>query len=143
MVSSKLIVSCVALLLALYLTPNVQASYVEYIIQSGNNVVATGSGSLNTSALSGSNGGGEINPQVWLSYPSGCCLSPPSLIAVGSGGFDSALSDFYSANPISGPDNFGSGPEIDASSGIGNTVVLVADAFIGVPFGYISGSDLG
>jgi hypothetical protein len=71
------------LLLVFCMSPNARAAYILDVVQSGTNVVATGSGSLNLSAL---NNGGSIltAPQVYPTFPSGCCSSPPSLIAVGS-----------------------------------------------------------
>jgi hypothetical protein len=42
-----------------------------------------------------------------------------------------------------GPTNFGSGPKSDASAASGNLVTLISAAYLEVPVGYISGSNLG
>ena len=130
------------LLLALCMSPNARASYTLNVVQSGANVVATGSGSLNLAAL-GNGGDGIAAPKVNLSFISGCCFSPLSLIAVGSTAFADAYNGITTGHPIMGPSSFGSGPEIDASSGSGSLVTLISAAYLEVPSGYRSGSDLG
>jgi len=139
---TKLMASCGPLLLILYLSSDAKASYILNVNQAGSDVVAMGSGSLNTSGL-GNGGSGIISPQVWPSFQSGCCFSPISLIAVGAIGFDSVFNGFIVGSPIMGSGNFGSGPQINASAGSGSTVELIANAYIGVPVGYLSGSGLG
>ncbi len=142
MSNPKLMASYAAQFLLLFcMSPNARATYTLNVVQSGANVVATGSGSLNLSALG--NGGDLLAaPKVNLSFISGCCFSPLSLIAVGSAAFAYAYNGF-NGHPITGPASFGSGPEIDASSGSGNLVTLISAAYLEVPTGYVSGSDLG
>ena len=129
MASSKLMASCSALLLAFCLSPKAEASYVLNVVQSGSNVFATGSGTLNTSALV-NQGTAVVGSYVWPSFSFG------SVISVGP----SVTDTFF--KQISGPATFGSGPQILASTGSGNTVGVIANDGIYVPSGYVSGSAL-
>jgi hypothetical protein len=119
-----------ALLLAFCLSPSARAAFVLNVVQSGSNVVATGSGPLNTTALT-IGGSATDGPNVWPSS---------GAISVGS---TSSTVVLYTG--ISGPVTFGSGPQIFASSGSGNLVAVIAN--IGsqglyVPAGYTSNSAL-
>lgn len=109
-----------------------QAGFIMTIQQVGNNVVETGSGTINLSALTFiENGldqggvGGSIGYAAAGPYPT---ISNP----------DDVL---YSG--ISGPTSFGSGAYLAASSGSGPVVdVYGANGTLVVPTGYVSGAAL-
>jgi hypothetical protein len=121
-------------LLIIGVTSRAEASVIIDITQSGSDVVATGSGSIDTSNTS--------------------ALTFLMNIAVGSGiysGYDGAgelglgptsfNTDIYTGS-ITGP-ALGSGALIYASSGAGDAFVLdPGDGAIGVPTGYTSGAAL-
>jgi hypothetical protein len=116
-------------LLALSLSQSAHASVVVNIVQSGANVVATGSGTLNLSALSPD---GATNVASFVASQSGGIMlgsSTPGLQAL------------YSA--IAGPASFGTGSVFSASSGTGGFVgVNATGGILLVPFGYVSGTSL-
>jgi hypothetical protein len=110
------------------------SSYVVTIEQVGANVVATGSGSLDTNGLTAQSGdfGGGITPSLGVIDFS---ASPPL-----------ALSENFFSVTISGPTlSFGSGNVFEiANSGTGNFVGFdPTDRNIRVFSTYVSGSDLG
>ncbi|MGA3066494.1 MAG: PEP-CTERM sorting domain-containing protein [Tepidisphaeraceae bacterium] len=97
--------------------------------QDGSNVVATGSGTLDTAALTGEP---ELN---LIAY----ALPQKGIVVVGSAS-STAVKPFSA--PI-GPSNFGTGSEIEATSGSGDSVG--ESAFTDVlylPVGYVSGDAL-
>ena len=98
---ATLIVACLAV-------PVVQGAYVVNVVQSGLNVVASGSGTLNLTALTNF-GTGSGQPGV---FPTNGNLGVG--VAAGDTGYDS----------ISGPSSFGSGPFVAASSATGSYVQL-------------------
>jgi hypothetical protein len=94
--------------------------------QVGPDVVETGSGTINLSALSA---GGKENDDA-LVYPS------ISVTIGGAYGQDK----FYGS--ISGPSSFGSGAEVNASSSSGDLIGVAANAAVILPHGYVSGAAL-
>jgi PEP-CTERM motif len=117
----------VALSLLLSLGSPTHAGFVVNVTESGGNVVATGSGTLDTADLSiYFYGGGPlssyINPVAGQLY-------------VGGGTYD----DYYG---ISGPSSFGQGGFHPASSDTGDSVGEIAGYYLVVPQGYVSGSML-
>lgn len=121
----------VAALATLWLARPAEASFIINIVQSGPNVVGTGSGSFNlaalTSAGSGSSGGGVVEPLSNL-----IALGP----SVGS-------EDFYTGTFAISPSGLGpSATLVSASSGAGPTVGLGTSAGLEVPHGYVSGNPI-
>jgi hypothetical protein len=114
-------------LAALCFAPLAQAGYILSVSQSGANVVATGSGSLNLTALS-PNGSPSGVPYVWASQD--------ELVIGPSGGF---TADTYIG--AGGPASFGSGGLFFPNSGSGPGVGLGPGGVV-VPHGYVSGSVL-
>lgn len=115
------------LVLALGAAAPAQAALVFSVQQVGADVVATGSGSANTSALSISSSGGS-----W-SY------SEANLgrFQVGA----TASVDFY--RTVSGPASFGSGGGISANSGTGDQFGIGGTyVWLVLPSGYVSGTAL-
>jgi hypothetical protein len=118
-----------AFVLAFTLIPNAQASYTLNVNQTGSSVIATGSGSINTAALTIS-GTALDGSNVWPS---------DGVISVGPNSFVELLTG------ISGPTSFGSGPQIFANLGTGTVTTLIANLGgqgLYVPNGYVSGSAL-
>ncbi len=110
-----------------------EAAYIAYIYQSGSDVVATGSGSIDTSDLvsagSSFGGGGTIDPTY-------------TEFGVGSSGTDD-----YTTPNLAGP-AYGTFADSFASSNTGGLVYFYLStnpsfSEVGVPIGYVSGSDLG
>jgi hypothetical protein len=96
----------------------------------GSNVVATGSGSLNLSALSSA---GNFSDVAAIDASIGGIALRPTA---------STTHPDYSG--FAGPSNFGTGGFFDANSGSGNLVLLVdGPGRLGVPAGYVSGTSLG
>jgi len=114
--------------------PKADAAYTAYLYQDGSNVVGTGSGSLNLTALALQ--GTDITDASADVEPSNAvfALGP---ITVGAG------IDYYSG--FSGPTTLGSGSSDQfASTGSGNIIDLSGNSGdLGVPTGYTSGSTLG
>lgn len=110
----------------------VQAAYVINFVETDGNVVATGGGSLDVSALMGpfpTTGIVGVNPNF------------PSVLI---GPTPSGSVDIY--NGGAGPISWGSGIFTAADSGSSNLIGASYDPSVGpmvVPAGYISGSDLG
>ena len=107
-----------------------RAAYTVTLAQEGSNVVATGSGTINTAGLSfifGVNSGSSL----WPLY--GQILIGP---------VTSEDTGLYSG--VSGPTSFGTGGiSISANSGNGDLVgILGIEGLLSVPAGYVSGSAL-
>jgi len=108
-----------------------QAAYIVTLAQVGSNVVATGSGTLDTAGL-GSVGGSSDFAQIDPS--TGEIITGPALPA-------SPPIDIYTG--VIGPASFGTERFTSASSGSGNIVGINASAnFLFVPSGYVSGGAL-
>ncbi len=127
---SKAAVLGLALLGASGLARPAAATFIVSIEQQGANVVATGSGTINLSALSF------------------CCDSnpPPDVNAVlgrlslGASGLVGAA---WAGGGFHGPGNFGSGGLFFATSGTGHHVEIAGqNSFLAVPIGYVSGAAL-
>ena len=113
-----------------FLSSSAHAVYTVYVVQSGSNVVATGSGSINTSALtlSGSLGCGNGEGYIWA--------SDAFLCAPG------ALTEPYFSG-VSGTTSFGTGTLFAGDSRTGNGASIWGQkGWVSVPDGYISGSTL-
>jgi hypothetical protein len=107
-----------------------RAQFTVTVQQVGSNVVATGSGSIDTSIL----GSAGFGPEV--------AYLGPSTSTVFVGPATTIIPDVYQA-AITGPSNFGSGLGMDATSGGGDFVGLAYSADnIDVPSGYVSGASL-
>jgi hypothetical protein len=117
--------------------PLAQAGYIVTLEQAGNNVVATGSGTIDTTGLSflqsASNPGIGINPEG-------------GAIDTGTGG-PAVEYDVYTG--FTGPTSFGSALNTVASSGSGDLVgIYGGGGYYGptpqldVPFPYVSGAPL-
>ncbi len=107
-----------------------QADYIVTLTQVGDNVVATGSGTIDLTGLS------------FLSTATGPAGVAPGEAVIVTGPASSAAASLYSGL-TTGPTSFGSGGVIDASSGSGDLAGIdgVADE-LAVPEGYVSGSSL-
>lgn len=115
--------------------PFVLSSYGAYTVivqQIGNNVVATGSGSLDVDGLT-PNTTGTDRARFWASYP---------LVILGPTTFSNF--DWYIGS-IKGPSTLGGGSEFVASAGTGLLVGFAAGYSMSlvIPVGYVSGAFLG
>jgi hypothetical protein len=116
--------------LALFgLMANAKASpYVVTIQQVGSDVVATGSGNINTTGLTGPITGFTNNPQI---RSSGAYLDI---------GFLVQLSSYLG---VSGPTNFGTGNSFNANTATGFQITMDgAFGFLFLPTGYVSDTPL-
>lgn len=105
--------------------PSVHGAYVMNVTQNGPNVVASGSGTINTAALTYA-GSASAGPGVNASV---------GIIAVGQ------TTPVNAWQSISGPSSFGSGTLVAASSGSGNLVsIYVSPEVLYLPLSYVSGS---
>ena len=123
------IVACALLVSA---TADAQASSLGYVVtieQTGSNVVATGSGEIDTTGLDGSTSSGTAFPFIGPNT---------SYIYMGTGEYEGI------GVSITGPSNFGSGSFNEASSSGGDPAGIHPSAAQTVyfPNGYISGSAL-
>jgi hypothetical protein len=109
------------------LTATSRAGFILTFTESGGNVVATGSGSIDTAGLSFANSIATPPPQVNGSIASALAGA-------------TAIDNAYSG--ATGPANFGSGGLAFASSGTGDAVGIGGGAFIIVPQLYVSGTAL-
>jgi len=119
------------LLSGLFLPSGANAVYTVYLYESGDSVLASGSGTINLTGLTQVNLGPI--PFVRLADPRN------SVLNIGGGG----NVDTY--RTTSGPSNFGGGGLINATSGTGDSVgidILQVPQVIAVPGGYVSGSPL-
>jgi hypothetical protein len=117
--------------------PLAQADYIVTLVQQGNNVIATGSGTLDLAGL-------ELNPPSCLV---GGCFTNAGInpmvetISTGQGGNgDEVPSRFYSGFTTV-PASFGSGGPTFPNSGSGDTVEIDGD-MLSVPLDYVSGNAL-
>ena len=112
-------------LLVVCLVPAVQGAYVLNVTQNGPNVTASGSGTINTTALTGS----ASLTSAALVY------SALGIIGVGQ------LAALNEWTTVSGPSGFGFGAPVSASSVSGNLVAIYASGRgIFLPQSYVSGS---
>jgi MYXO-CTERM domain-containing protein len=118
-----------AVLLVATLGGQAEASFVINVSQAGNNVVATGSGSLNLFGLL------PVGPYN---------LEPGVIASIGTMQLGSpALATVYDGLDFSGPSSFGSGITVAASSGSGDLVGVVGKAGgVVVPSLYLSSDPL-
>lgn len=107
--------------------PEARAVYILTLAQSGNDLVATGTGSLNITTLFhayNNNSGGNLNAsQAWL--------------YIGDAGPGPWL------RGLSGPANFGFGSTQFFGAGSGPLVGVYGGNYLQVPQNYVSGTDLG
>jgi hypothetical protein len=110
--------------------PLAQADYIVAVVQQGNNVIATGSGTLDLAGL-------ELNPP---SCSFGGCFTNaginPIIADISTGPVDEVPSRFYSGF-TTGPVSFGSGGITLPSSGSGDSVAIDGD-MLSVPLDYVS-----
>jgi hypothetical protein len=111
--------------------PRAEAGYVVTLTQQGTDVVATGSGPIDLTGLTRLTGIFAEAPRLTPSGPS------PSVI---TGPTSGPLLDGYTG--VSGPANFGNGPQTIANSGIGDFVGIFFGFELDVPHGYVSDSPL-
>jgi len=123
----SLLFACVVLWLASQATS--RAGVIIDMQQVGGDVVATGSGSIDTIELTfvGNTNNAAL---VWAGFPLG------SFAVVG--GTTLVSEDVYSG--ITGPSSFGSGDQFFATSGSGDVFGVVANNVLDLPSGYVSGS---
>lgn len=127
-------VSIVAAIAAIVLTASwSHAAFTLNFQQVGSDVVATGSGTLNTSALSSGIPLFHLGPGVDASA---------ATASAGSENFPAQI-EVATYSGIAGPSGFGSGADFVASTSSGDDVALnpFGDS-IGVPFSYASGAAL-
>jgi len=130
--SRPFFVAALGLMLAFNLGGPARAGYVVKVIESGGDVVATGSGTLNLTDLNGNQ------------YSSGDRFITPDAAELLLGAPGSGQGGLFEG--ISGPSTFGPGTGLAATSGTGDIVGLEIDPGPGlelaVPQGYVSGSQL-
>ena len=108
------------------------AAFVFTLTQVGNNVVVTGSGTLNTTALTLVVASAEITARF-----------DPAYGALTGGSTDFTSFSRYDGGGLAGPAACGTGNEIYASSGSGDVVGIQGGGpDLSVPQGYISGTAL-
>jgi hypothetical protein len=129
---SKIVVASVlASALGLLAAPDARAAFVATMVESGPNVVVTGSGTIDLA--------GFHNPYSMTGLLLSGIIPSGGDILIGPTGYVST--DNYT--PYSGPSSFGSGGFTVASSGTGDRVgVYTGIGDIIVPSGYVSGSHL-
>ena len=129
--TSRLLTASAAVLCAF--TVRAHAAVIITLQQQGSNVVANGSGTINTSALTG----------IQLAYiNSGICASdgPGTYMDMMVGPSTVAL--VMEWNGFTGPSNFGAGVSLyHATSGSGD-MVGIFDGVLFFPAGYVSGASL-
>lgn len=135
------LVLCSFALLLWCAVPAARADFIMTITQVGPNVVGTGSGTIDLSALTFFNNT-TAGGVAWGTFP-------PGGSAIGLGGpiSSSPLVDAYSGTLTGSSGTFGSGPEISSDSGSGDVVAITPGRplpfpEIYVPVGYVSGSTL-
>jgi hypothetical protein len=127
--SRTLVVAVLGLSLTLALGSTARAGYIVNVIESGGNVVATGSGTIDTAGLQFVGNGGNFYA-MFIPTAGDVILGPT---------FNNLFVDFYSG--ISGPTSFGTGARYDADSGSGALIGILSGDFI-VPDQYVSGTFL-
>jgi hypothetical protein len=115
-----------------------QAAYTVTLVEQGTSVVASGSGSFDTTDLVSLSHAILSGPPAFISPLFGQIVTGPTSL-----GFQSI--DIYSG--ASGPGDFGLGATTNASSGNGDLVEInqrsgVGNDILDVPAGYVSGSAL-
>jgi len=129
----------IAASLNLLAAPAAHAAYTLTIAQVGPDVVATGDGSINLTALTAYGPSTDVG-NVWPSFSVGASqgvvsIGPTSPVSV----------DGYTG--ASGPTNLGTGPQVFATSGSGSLVGIAGGAagaaFLYVPQNYVSSAALG
>jgi hypothetical protein len=106
------------------------AGYVVNVMESGGNVVATGSGTINTTDLTFNGGGSFAGTQNFRPDLGVALFGPTDLVHV----------DLFLG--ISGPSSFGSGIGDFADSGTGDFVGVLGPQQLVVPANYVSNSQL-
>jgi hypothetical protein len=125
--SAKRLAARIALAMAITLPLSAHAVITINLQQVGANVVATGSGAVNVTALSvdGVSNSSQIWP-VWF---------PESLLIIGTG----QMSAWFGS--ITGPANFGTGTtQTYADSSTGDKIGIAANHDVYLPLGYVSGT---
>lgn len=122
--------------LATGLSPSAQSAYTVTLTEQGADVVATGGGTINLSALSSNTIGA---PGARMSPNQGIIFTGPTSLAPGLVG--------YTGEGLTGPMSFGTSVVTDASSGSGDRVGIeklppprIGSALVFVPLGYFSGA---
>lgn len=114
--------------LAMLCAGSAQASFDLTITQVGSNVVETGAGTIDTAGLT-YQFTGSTSSYIWPSIAY-TLLGPAGSV------------DFYTGT-ITGPGNFGSGPQTYSSFRSGDTVGIAGSSdALAVPAGYVSGNPL-
>ena len=121
-----------ALLALTAATGHARAAYTVMFSQTGPDVVASGSGTIDINGLTFAGSGVSVPPQV-----------APFLATEATGA--AGLLNSYSGT-TSGPSSFGSGAATNATTGTGDLVAIEApggvDGLIDVPQSYVSGAPL-
>ena len=113
---------------------HVQAGYIVTLTQVGSNVVATGSGPIDLTGLTGDGSFNAVtNPNI---------SGDPASVTMGPLGAHASV--YTGSVPFSGPSTIGSGLGTNANFGSGDPVQIVNPLFavIAVPVGYVSGTPL-
>jgi hypothetical protein len=106
--------------------PKAQAAFIAYLYQDGSNVVATGSGSINLGGLN----------VLGITGAAGSLVFP--ILGEYETGIGGSIALYA---PISDPGSFGTGPETDATTNVGGAFGVNEGGAIGVPVGYVSGTE--
>ena len=105
------------------------AAYTVNIAQSGGDVVATGSGSINTTDLGAPSGAACVNNGFVRANGAVLCPNLSGSVSIYTG--------------VLGPATFGSGGGVSGTSATGSGAVIFGQAAqVAVPLGYVSGSSL-
>jgi hypothetical protein len=122
----------VIVLIAVLSATETHAAFVMTLTQSGSSVVATGSGTINTTALT-------VNGTVFnYAY----VIPSQAQASLGPNGNTFSATETILAG-ITGPGNFGTAGQVYATSGSGNGIAIDGhDGFLLVPSGYVSGATL-
>jgi hypothetical protein len=114
--------------------PLAKAGYIVMLVQDGNDVIATGSGTLDLAGL-------ELRPDCTFGCTSDSALLSPVFGAIVTGPVNFVPTRFYDG--FTGPASFGSGEFIAPNGGSGDTVGIEGDlGILSVPLDYVSGSPL-
>jgi hypothetical protein len=127
--SRTLVVAVLGLSLTLALGSSARAGYIVNVIESGGNVVATGSGTIDTAGLQFVIANGNVYA-MFIPTAGDVILGPT---------FNNLFVDYYSG--ITGPSSFGTGARHDADSGSG-ALIGIFSGDISVPDKYVSGTFL-
>ncbi len=110
-------------------TPPAQAGYIVTLVQQGNDVVATGSGTIDLTGLSFSATSNSVGS-----------ISPVNGYIITGSAHSTSPDDVYSG--VTGPASFGSGNTAFADSSSGDLVGESGHLYLEVPAGYVSGNPL-